>query len=404
MRTRYSTPLFTIALLLANLTGWIYTLMANATLSLADMSHFGFYTNLITLVSIVTVAFGVSVNRFDALGLQVKLTKHILLGFLVGLSMTTLFVVTSSFWSTQFKFPVLEIDLWMVGMIFLFMMVLAWLRGVFQARMWLLLTALGLFVESVVKVSFGVIGLKYDLALNWFLLAMPAGALAAIVWHLLASKLKGMQFVLTHALPTEETYFWLQAIIQRAGVTLLITLDVILAKMYLSEREAGIYVLVSLFGKMIFFISQSLYMVVTPLVRSFMEDHRRRRKSLILLLVSLLLPSILMLGLFLSLPELTLYPLFGARYMDIYQYILPYSIAALLLSLIMLLTLYDLLVKRYIMSWLVLAASILEFLLFWIRHDSVAVLVDNVFISAAVIFTLYVFFGGYSRYQLRKQA
>jgi len=116
-----------LAGMMSNLSGWVFSLLANRSLTLTDMGHLGFYTNVILIVSIFSVAFNISANKFYAdkknksqVGAVGKMSG------LVGIWWFGVYVLTSVWWRSYFRIPFTMGVVVGSGSLFLIMSILAW--------------------------------------------------------------------------------------------------------------------------------------------------------------------------------------------------------------------------------------------------------------------------------------
>jgi O-antigen/teichoic acid export membrane protein len=173
----------------------------------------------------------------------------------------------------------------------------------------------------------------------------------------------------------------------RIGVIAIVSVDMVLAKWFLSPKEAGIYALLSLIGKMIYFTNQSFYSLLTPAISPYLKDAPKRRAVLVSLVVPTVLFSSILIIIILAFPQHSLALILGERYRLILPYLLPYAAASVFVSLLLLFSLYDLFRHRFWLSFTLLGALVLEVLLTLFRHQSVNQIVQNVYWSSGVALT-----------------
>lgn len=389
--------------LFANASGWLFTLLANRHLSLIEMGNLGFYTNLIALVSIGSVAIAVTTNRFQALAVtHNKLSAYGYAGalgkiaLLCGLGVFTLYIFLAPWWTVHLDFPLHWSLLVITGMAFLIMFPIAWLRSVLQAHAFFSLVGTGLFLEGIAKVALGLLATSATQPFFWFMSAMTFSSLAALLSMWLAKKKLVAQVVLvTKTLKKEHWLFMSQTLLQRIGVVSLLTIDVLAAKYFLVPQEAGVYALLSLSGKVIFFLTQSLYVLVTPLISPYLKQDSKRRLLFGAMMATTAGMGIVLISAYVALPRLSLGLMLGERYHLILPYIARYSVASGLLSLVLIAALYKLLRQQYLVSALVLVGLGIEAGLMMRFHQSLNHLVNNVLWSAVALTVLLVMAFGY---------
>jgi O-antigen/teichoic acid export membrane protein len=398
MRQRHAILLLWVANLTANSAGWVFTLLANRSLSLEQMGNLGFYTNLTALVSIASVAFGVSTNRFQALYVKNKQSDNYgytatfgSLAALVGGFILVLYLLLAPWWTKSFAFPFQWPLLLVTGATFVIMFPLAWLRSVWQAHALFLLVGIGLLCEAATKVALGLVAGSSSKPFFWFMASMGISALVALlVIYIPKHRLLKQVTHKLKPLDNEQWNFLGQTILQRIGMISLLTVDILFAKYFLPPEQAGIYALLSLSGKIVYFLTQSIYVLVTPLISPYLEQTKKRRYLFGAIMGSAFVFISGVIFLYTWLPSLSLGLMLGERYSLIQPYIFRYSVASGLLSLALIATLYKLLRQQYLVSAFVLVGLVVEVVLMMRFHQTLDQLVNNVLWSAIALVTMLV--------------
>lgn len=148
-------------------------------------------------------------------------------------------------------------------------------------------------------------------------------------------------------------------------------LDVILAKYYFSAVDAGIYTSVSVLGKIIFFFSGSIGVVMFSTVT---EKYFKKEDTMIVLRKSLIYTGILSGSLtliYIFFPQLIINKIFGNGYISAIPLLASYGTAMFFFSLVIVIMYYHLAIKnmRYIV--LFTGFTILEITMFLIFHKSI---------------------------------
>lgn len=189
--------------------------------------------------------------------------------------------------------------------------------------------------------------------------------------------------------------FLFVAFISGLSTVILLNLDVVLAKHYLSPQDAGLYALTSLTAKMIFFLGSLATPFIMPLVSRNEGGDRDSRRVLYLTLagVSLLtLPAVVTLGIF---GEIMAPILFGQKILPAVPYLLPISLGMLCFALTRVFTDYYLVKKHYTFSFTMLGLGLLQIILIVSFHKSFSSIVyvtSGVWVlSLPLIFTLHLF-------------
>lgn len=148
-------------------------------------------------------------------------------------------------------------------------------------------------------------------------------------------------------------------------------LDVILAKYYFSAADAGIYTSVSVLGKIIFFFSGSIGVVMFSTVT---EKYFKKEDTMSILRKSLIYTGILSGSLaliYILFPQLIINKIFGNGYISAIPLLASYGTAMFFFSLIVVIMYYHLAIKnmRYIV--LFTGFTILEIVMFLTFHKSI---------------------------------
>jgi O-antigen/teichoic acid export membrane protein len=400
---------FWMANLMGVASGMIFTLIANAQLDLESMGTLGLYTNTVMMVSVFSVTIGITANRFAVenrkrdLIVDTNLLRSLQwLGTYIGLTVSILYIASYLYWGSFFQVQMSLFLLVTSALLFIVMMQLSWLRGMLQAKMMLLYVSFSIVTEAIVKVGIGLLGWNFNPNTAWFILGMN---LAAITAFFVLKRYNTERQVFTLK-PTSLRYikphiaFIRQALVQRFGVIGLVTIDVILAKHFLEPEAAGVYVLLSIVGKMIFFLTQSFYTLMVP-VLSAQNNRSKRFKEFFKIVLAAVLTSLGALWLMMILPKYTLELFMGYRYQLIEQYVVEYAIAILLISVSTMVALYLLLHLRYISNVIIYGGLCVLVILIGLNHSTIAEIVQAVVDAALVMFMIAVVCTAFTSEHLR---
>ena len=163
-----------------------------------------------------------------------------------------------------------------------------------------------------------------------------------------------------------------------------VSLDVVLARHYLTPEQAGQYALVSLIGKMVYFMSGLTSQFVTPLV-SRLEGEKKDSKKLFYKI--LFWSFLLSLGAFVPLGLLapTFAPLlFGAKVLPVLQFLPSFLFAMMAFSLSRIFVNYYQVKKLYIFPLLAFLLSILQVLFIGFMHRGVGDIVNGMVLTGII--------------------
>jgi len=164
-------------------------------------------------------------------------------------------------------------------------------------------------------------------------------------------------------------------------------LDVLLAKLFLSSEEVGLYAALSTIGKVVMFLPAAVAVVMVP--NAARARHTRREANRVLRIAGLLvalttvfaaLPAVLA-------PELVVQLMFGDQYVDATNGVLPIVWAGAVLSLLYLLVIYSVAVEDRRWSMLLGAGILLQIGGISLFHDSPAqvALVQAIVVSVVLL-------------------
>lgn len=169
------------------------------------------------------------------------------------------------------------------------------------------------------------------------------------------------------------------------GLTSLFTTDIILVRNLFSGVDSGYYAALSVLGKIIFFGTFPVTMVLFPLVS---ERHAASKDYKNLLLISTIL-TVLIAGLIVSIyylfPEMMVNLLFGEKFIKIAPLLAIFGVFIAIYSLSSLLANFYLSIHKTKVSIPVVFASVLQILLISVFHGSLLEVIYMSIISAAFL-------------------
>lgn len=178
--------------------------------------------------------------------------------------------------------------------------------------------------------------------------------------------------------------------------TSLYTTDVILARHFLLPQEAGFYAALSVLGKIIFFATSPVAMVMFPLIS---ERHTNGKKYHHLLFLSFCLVMFICLGAILIygfFPKLMIGVLFGRDYLAASSYLFPFGLFLSFYSLSFLLTNFYLSIGRVKIVILPILAAMSQVFVIYLFHQTLAQMVWISVVITALLFAtqmLYYLYG-----------
>ncbi len=188
--------------------------------------------------------------------------------------------------------------------------------------------------------------------------------------------------------PEQETKlsrrFYLTSVLTTLSSISYITLDVMLAKIYLSPVEAGAYGYLSLAGKMVFFLGSMFSQFLIPYVSRDLGAGTSARRTFLRIVALVGSANLIAVAVFGFLGSYTAPLLWGSNAALIIPYLPLYSVAMALFSMTSLIINYEQLRKRYLFPMAGFALSLAQVIGMLFVHNSIESLVWVVAISALI--------------------
>jgi len=171
--------------------------------------------------------------------------------------------------------------------------------------------------------------------------------------------------------------------------TSLYTTDIVLARHFLPAQEAGFYAALATLGKIIFFASSPIVMVMFPMIS---EKHANGKKYTNLLSLSLGLVFLVCLGVsgvYFLFPKLMINILYGSQYLSASASLWLFAIFLSLYSFSYLLTNFYLSIKKVRIVSLPMTAALLQIILISLFHQNLRQTISmSVLTTALLLFSL----------------
>ncbi len=230
------------------------------------------------------------------------------------------------------------LPIWLVGAVSLAALCLPFAEGVLQGMQRFQPLAASVFIKYVGKLALGVLlvlmGLGAEGALAALFLSRVAAAL--FVFSVVAASHSGARSA-TDTVPESGGAYprdlW-PTLVTYASVVLLMNVDVMLARHYLSATDSAHYAIAALLGKIAYYLPGFLIIIIVPKVASARASGRSTRRYLTGAFLATLAASggvVLVYGLF---PQQVISILFGSKYAspETATLVFYYSVAMLILS------------------------------------------------------------------------
>lgn len=173
------------------------------------------------------------------------------------------------------------------------------------------------------------------------------------------------------------------------ALTSFYTTDILLVKNLFPAKEAGLYASLALLGKIVFFASSSINLVMFPLVSGRKAKGENYRKVFLTSLLLVFLVSFCLVLVYFSFPGLMVKLLFGSQYLAITPLLGFFAIFMAFYSLVSLTVNFFLATAKTIMIVLPLIGAVMQIILIFLFHQSLKqVVLINIFVMVGLFFSL----------------
>lgn len=272
-----------------------------------------------------------------------------------------------------------------LGAIIVFSTILPVCRGVMQGLQRFRKLSMNLVVEGIAKLILSVVLVYFGFGLGGALFGLLAGIIAAFL--LAFYGLRELWSYEWESFETKQVYAYsFPVLMTLLGLTFMFTIDVFLVKHFFDAASAGYYAAVSLLGKILFFGSITISMVMFPKVVELNIDKKPSKFLLhksILLVLAFCVPVTLFYLLF---PNFTVNLLYGGAYLSVANLVWVYALFMTIFCVVYLLGFYNLSVGNFKFIYLILFFDVVELVMILLFHDNLAQIIYNLLIMVSVLF------------------
>ena len=308
-----------------------------------------------------------------------------------GLIISILFLIISPLLASFLKIDIIG-PLIILGSSIVFAFLVSVVRGFLQGLQKFKLLGLTFLLESLSKIFFGIplviLGFGINGAIGGFALSFILPLF--VLFYFIRKDFSNGE---SRKFNTSQIYrYSFPVLIMLVVLTGLYTLDVILVKRFFDPVIAGQYAALSLFGKIIFFATLSISMVMFPKV---LELSSEKKDSILLLYKSILIALFLGLStslLYFLMPEFIISMLFGEEFIVISPLLWIFGVIMTLFSICYLISFYNIALHRINFIYLIIFFNLLEVSLITLLHNSLEQIVTIlIIIMLLLLFTLTVY-------------
>lgn len=237
---------------------------------------------------------------------------------------------------------------------------------------------------TFIKLVFGVVLVYLGFGVNGALMALFMGSLLALLLALIPLHfLKGSKEVKGDISFVRYSTTVLLATI---GITFLPNADLLLVKHFFSDIEAGYYAAAALLGKIVLFATGPIALVMFPKATALHNKNNSDRTLLRNALMYTAFISLMIITLFIFIPELIVAMLFGPKFTGIINFIGYFAVALAFFSMANVVVFYDLATRNYRFLYVLGITSILEVVLIALFHNSSLTVVRILTVLMSILF------------------
>lgn len=362
-----------------NILAYVYNVVIGRMIGPTDYGTFSSLVAIMYIIGVFSSTLSLLVAKFSAEAqshqaddvvysvFKYTTKKFLLIGLLTFLLSVAIAPLIDSFLKIGSVVPVIILN---ASLLVLFLLAIN--RGVLQGMLKFFSFSFNVNLEILLKIIISALFIYLGLKINGAVLGLTLGVLIA---YFLSFISLGKIFKNSREVPIDTHLLKKYAFplfISFLGMTLLYTIDVILAKHYLNSYDAGIYSALSLFGKIIFFASGTIGFAMFPMAA---EKNANGQKHFYLLrdaIIIVLLISMAILGLYLFIPEVIIKLLLGSEFLEVARFLVPFGIMMVFYSLVNLLVNYYLSINNTRIAYLPIVFSLILVILMVLFHGSLA--------------------------------
>jgi len=176
------------------------------------------------------------------------------------------------------------------------------------------------------------------------------------------------------------------------AITSLSSIDVVFAKVALSDHDAGLYGGASLIGRLILYLPAAIVAVVLPKVSGRAALGRATTDILLKSLLATAALCVVAVTLYATVPRLVVDIAFGAKYEEATGLLWLFGVAMTGFALLNVLFVYHLGRRTYSVSWLLCAGAVAQIMGFALFHDSAEELLAVSIVIAYSLLAVYAVF------------
>ncbi len=376
--------------LLGNIFNFLFNLFMSRNLSFSD---YGVIASLFSLMMLFALPVGAMIPMiiyFSATyfakgdldmvrGLYKKVTKF---SFVIGVSIFTAFFAfrdqIAHFFQIEQSFYIV-----LVGLSILLAFTSVTNQPLLQAKLAFRFIAFINSLSALLKLILGILFVFLGFSVGGVLWALIIASVIPYFLSFFQLKFLFHRNAMIPAFSLKEILFYgTPAALSTFGLTSLITFDIVLVKHFFSPTDAGVYAILSLIGKVIYYFSAPIASVMFPLIVQKHAKGENYQSDLKLALFLVFLPSLSMVIFYMLFPGFVV-AFFSRKALadSVVTLVIPFAILMSFYSLLSVLTNFYLSINKVKIFIPIIIASMSQVILIWIFHGT---FLQVIFISLGI--------------------
>ena len=294
--------------------------------------------------------------------------------FIIGIGITIIYLLLSPLIASFLKIDNLT-PVMVISSYLLIALLLPITRGIIQGLQRFTQLGISFILEGITKLGLGVLLISIRMGVSGAILAFTFAYVFPFILTLYF--LKNIFTKEKRKFDSEKIYkYSFPVAVMLVSLTGFFTIDILLVKHFLSAVEAGYYAAITLLGKVIFFGSMSVSLVMFPKIAELYAIKKDTRKLMLKSLFMVFLFSFVVTVLYFLFPGFVVNILFGSEYLEIANLIGLFGLFMSIFSLVYVLSFYNISIQRSKFIYILVLFNIVEGGLIYLFHDSLIQIIN----------------------------
>lgn len=383
-----------ISTFVGNVGGFIFNLFMASNLSIADYGVLASLTSIVTLCSYIANSIAPSIVQFggnyfaekNLSAVRVLYSKAGKFQLSFGISMLLCFIIFSN--QINNFFHIGSISLLIITGLSVFVSILMTLNlALLQAKLAFAYISFITIIASVGKLLIGVGLVSIGMSIHGAVIAILLSSIAPFLLSFLPLRLVFNTAKNNFTIKTKELFFYgVPSALCVLALNSLITTDILMVKHLFNAENAGLYAGLSLIGRVIFFFTAPIGMVMFPLVVQKYNKKENYVGTFLLALIIVMLSSLaISISYYIFPSQIILLFLKQKEYLSLTPLLGYFSIFITLYSILSVIVNFYISIKKTKIVLLIVAGSIFQVISIMIYHRN---LLEIINISTIVVFLL----------------